>query len=340
MVIYVDLAFFINLFIDASLLLITGSLLQRKMSVRRVLTAAAIGSIYAVATLFPGTAFLRGAIVKWLFSVWMVDTAFGMKTWRSFAYRSWVKLMQVVAAFYAVTFTVAGAIYALHNVFAQNGTTLDGLALVGGQVAWWTGMSTVFLVLSIPLALLLVRFIWGYAIRMKRMNGQVVTVHVALFGQHAELQALIDTGNSLKDPITKTPVAVARIFKLKSLLPQILQQAVNDGKDPLTTVYQQAADLGEFASRISIIPYRGIGGNSGYLLAIRPDKGYVIANGEEVSLTPMLFALQADGFSMLDQFDCILPGSIAGLLVEGRESGVHTRSRTSSDEASHSSHSA
>lgn len=340
LVIYVDLAFLINLFIDASLLLITGSLLQRKLTMRRVFGASAIGSLYAVATLFPGTSMLRSVLVKWLFSVLMVDLAFGMRTLHHKTYRHLVKLMQVVAAFYAVTFAVAGAIYALHNVFATGGASLDGLALIGGQVAWWTSLSTVFLVLSIPLALLLVRFLWSFVIRSKRLSGQVVTMRFTLFGQEAQVQALIDTGNSLTDPITKTPVAVAKIAALESLLPPLLKNAMRDGIDPLAMVYQQTSELGNFATRISIVPYRGVAGNTGYLLAIRPDEAIACIDGLEISLAPLFIALQTDGFSMVDQFDCILPGSTAGLLVEGRESGVNTRSRTSSDETSHSSHTA
>ncbi|PWI57695.1 sigma-E processing peptidase SpoIIGA [Sulfoacidibacillus thermotolerans] len=340
MVIYVDLAFFINLFIDGSLLLITGSLLHRQMKLGRVLFAAFVGSVYAVATLFPGTSVLRMVVVKWLVSVWMVDTAFGLATWRRKKYQAIVKLMQVVAAFYAVTFAVAGAIFALHNMFSKGTATFDGLALVRGQVAWWTSISTVFLVLAVPLALLLVRFLWGYAVRMKRMSGQVVAIQVRLFGQIAQFDGLLDTGNTLTDPLTKTPVAIARVNALVDLLPRPLRQAVTEGKDPLAFVYQSTAELGDFAARISVIPYRAVAGNTGYLLAFRPDEVFAVLEGTERSLAPMLIALQVHDFALLDQFACILPGSIAGLLVEGRESGVHTRSRTSSDEASHSSHSA
>ena len=83
------------------------------------------------------------------------------------------------------------------------------------------------------------------------------------------ITAIIDTGNFLKDPITKIPVIVAEINSLDGLFPsEILHNAskIINGGD---------IDLGEYASKIRVIPFKSLGKDNGLLLGIKIDKAYI-----------------------------------------------------------------
>lgn len=340
MIVYVDVAFAINLLIDAGLLVVTASLLRRRVRMRRVVAAAAVGSLYAVATLFPGTGWLRGAFVKWLCSVWMVDAAFETHAVFSRSLRRLPQLMRIVAAFYAVTFATAGAVYALLGLFSKDSQVLSGFALVGGRVAWWTSIRAVTLVLAVPAGLLAVRGLFSLFGRLRRLASMIFPVRIAIGDRMVTVRGFADTGNALVDPIGRTPVAVVWAESVLHLLPDTLRQAVSEGRDPLGALADAEDGLRDFGPRVRVVPYRTVGGGSGQLLAFRPDEATALLQDREVSLPPMLVGLQLQPLSKAGEFDCILPAGAAASVVEGREKGVDTDSRATSGEAARNSHSA
>ncbi len=340
MVVYVDVAFAVNLCVDACLLLITASLLRHRISMRRAIAAASVGSLYAVATLFPGVGWLRAFLWKWLCSLVMVNIAFSVRIVSRYSYSRLLRMARLTAAFYAVTFAAAGAAYGLDSLFAPRSSAFSGLMLIHGQIAWWTGMSTLGLVIGLPTALMTVRALWGYAVQRRRDSGQMVVMRLSVGERCVEVRALLDTGNTLVDPVTRIPVAVAQADRVAELLPAGLASAISRWQDPLQALYGQSANLEQFASRISIVPYRGVGGHGGHLLAFRPDEAVALQDTGAVSLKPILIAVQLHQLSRGDEYDCILPASVATLLVEGGESSVDADSHTPSGEATRSSHSA
>lgn len=83
----------------------------------------------------------------------------------------------------------------------------------------------------------------------------------------ANIQAILDTGNFLTDPITKVPVLVVEAQKLKDILPNtLLSNLENDS-------YATAIDNIEenIKTRCSFIPFSSIGKKNGLLVGFRPD---------------------------------------------------------------------
>lgn len=326
-VVYVDLAGMINLCIDSALLILTAALMREPWKWRRILAAAFVGSIYAVATLFPGTHLLRTFVAKWLCSVIMVDVAFASKALLSLSYRKWLRLFRQVAAFYGVTFALGGAVYGIHNLFAPASSPFAGLALVDGQVVWWTSVGALGLVFALPLGLVITRFAFGQVKRRQRDHARTCTVDIQLFDRCVTLRALLDTGNELTDPISRQPVCVAHASAVTQLLPDSLAQVIRRGGDPLQALYDNV-DFESLQSRIAIIPYRAVGGRNGQLLAFRPDHVMIkTQDGVTGSLSSLLVALQQAPLTASDAYTCILPASAQSVLEEGRES-VDTSSRT------------
>jgi stage II sporulation protein GA (sporulation sigma-E factor processing peptidase) len=111
----------------------------------------------------------------------------------------------------------------------------------------------------------------------------------------AELNALVDTGNSLIDPISQNPVIIAEFDKIKHLLPQPVAALFDDNsQDDLAAVAAGFA-RGGLNTRIRMIPYSAIG-KSGVILGFRPDKIEVSdKETKDVIIGICDFALSNDG---------------------------------------------
>ena len=81
-----------------------------------------------------------------------------------------------------------------------------------------------------------------------------------------EISAIIDTGNFLRDPITKTPVVVVEKDNLKGLIPDVILENL------VSIINGKEIELGEYASRIRVIPFKSLGKENGLLVGIKINK--------------------------------------------------------------------
>lgn len=99
------------------------------------------------------------------------------------------------------------------------------------------------------------------------------SIKVVIDKKETYIKAIIDTGNFLKEPITKLPVVVVQKDSLKDLIPQLildnLEKIIN-GED---------MNLGQWVSKIRIIPFTSLGKENGILLGIKADK--ILIDSEE-----------------------------------------------------------
>lgn len=97
-------------------------------------------------------------------------------------------------------------------------------------------------------------------------------------GRTAAVRALYDSGNSLTELFSGSPVAVVRRAALESVLPAEVREAL---RDPAAFVSGEAgAGNGGAAaavrSRLRLVPFRSVGGD-GLLPAFRPEHLTVVA---------------------------------------------------------------
>lgn len=136
----------------------------------------------------------------------------------------------------------------------------------------WTGV----LVGSYPIKIAILGGILGFfilTISFKIIKNKITQkdmlypVTIVWENKKANIQAILDTGNFLTDPITKVPVLVVEAQKLKDILPNtLLSNLENDS-------YATAIDNIEenIKTRCSFIPFSSIGKKNGLLVGFRPD---------------------------------------------------------------------
>jgi stage II sporulation protein GA (sporulation sigma-E factor processing peptidase) len=243
-VVYADTLFITNFIMNYFLLLATAKICDAPAKRRRLAASAALGGVYAVAAAIPAAGFLENPAVKIAVGVLLALCAFGGRA--GFA--------RAALVFFAVSAAAAGAALAA--------------SLLGGDILE-----------PINLKILLSSFAVCYAVvtlvfrRAARQKGGTVAVTLRLSGRETRLRALLDNGNSLRDPVTGKQVLVAGLGDLTPLFPRGAREAIADAVR-LGAVRAMEA-LGDEEVRFRLIPYSSVGVEGGMLLAFRPDAAEV-----------------------------------------------------------------
>ncbi len=308
MVVYVDLAFAINFCIDAVLLYATAALLHVASKWYRTLLAAAIGSAYAVATLFPGWQSLSSTPYKLAAAFLMMVISVGAV--RDFITSAgWRRLLLRFISFLGVSAASGGMLLAMQSLFSPSSFSLGQLAYVHQQVVWWTSLDTVAWSILLPLAGVLTLTLFRKVKKGWRTQAFFTRVRLTVDGASVEVSALIDSGNLLKDPIAHLPVAMLNMEAAKRLLPLSVYQLLHEAADPYQILYTISAMHPEWSGKFHIIPYQGVGEKNGMMLGVNLEAAVMLEKSSEVPLSPMMLGLMSDEYFPRADFECILPAT-------------------------------
>ncbi|HPE16063.1 MAG TPA: sigma-E processing peptidase SpoIIGA [Oscillospiraceae bacterium] len=263
-VVYLDSLFLVNTVMDYALLRAAAALSGEPLRRLRLLSGALFGGLYAALRYVPSFAFLRAGPMVLAAGVAMVLLAFSGTR----------RFLRQVLLFFGVACAFAGGVLAA-AIFSGNPLTLP------------VGMEPLLLGGAICYGLFLLVF--RCAAKYGGDGEKLVDVKLACFGHRVELRALVDTGNTLTDPMTNRPVLVAEGEALRDLLPRRLRTLLTPERlrDPVAAMgLASEAGLG---ARFRLLPYRAVGTDGGLLLALRVDEAEIGRRREKnvlVALSP------------------------------------------------------
>lgn len=268
MTVYIDELFFINLVINYLLLLSCAMLCGTAIRRTRFLFGAALGACYACLIFFPELGPLYTVWGKAAFSLLMSLASYGYQGMRAFLRRSFV--------FYVVSFAFGGAMTALFRLAPAGGGALR------------TGLSApVLIAVSLGAYVLMALFLRG-APKLSERAPPRARVEITLFGKSVELEAMVDTGNRLQDPMTNERVVVAEYRSVRSVLPHDVRAILDVfGVADAAGTLRMLADAG-LAERFRLLPFSAVGTKTGLLLVLRADSvrsGEHTTDGAPVALT-------------------------------------------------------
>ena len=208
--VYVDVLFVENLWINVCLLLLTSRLMGYQTDRKRIAAGAALGSMGAC-LLETGSAYLTTAgwfLGTILTAAVMIRTAYGKRN-------TYIKCLVVL---YLEGWLLGGTVRYLEQFYV-----LAGLMMAGG---------------SMVLAGILLAVEW---VLVKLREREDIICPVALYLGEASIstEGLVDTGNSLRDPVSGRPVSVCTEPVLQALVEK-------SGKElfPRLIPYQTVAEHG------------------------------------------------------------------------------------------------
>lgn len=255
MTLYVDIIFLENILMNSIILLATGVILKSSIKIINNLIGSTIGAIYAVIIYTTHIAVYSNLILKIILSIAMVYITFKPPNIKSF--------LKHIIIFYLTSFTFGGVAFALiYFVQPRNILIKDGV-LVG----------------TYPIKIILIGGILGFiiiTISFKNIKGKFTkkdmqcNIIINKNDREANIPAIVDTGNVLKDSITKMPVIVIEKKKLEGIFPNQILENIGD------IISGKEVDLGEYASKIRVIPFKSLGKENGILLGIKTESINII----------------------------------------------------------------
>ncbi|PYG89805.1 stage II sporulation protein GA (sporulation sigma-E factor processing peptidase) [Ruminiclostridium sufflavum DSM 19573] len=258
MEVYWDVLVLENFVINYLILLVTAKFMRLRVSTLRLLTGAIVGALYVgFIILQPDLRVYYTTIAKILLSIFIIAITFSP--------RRIIQFIRTLAIFYISTFIFAGAAFAFLFFNEQGGFVRNGIAYVYGQSQWR------MMVFSLITVGIIIKIFWEVIQSRLIKEKLLVPVKISFDNRVIDLSALIDTGNSLKDPLTNIPVMVVEFNALQELLPQeikgIFAGAQENDLNYVTTIISKS----KWFSRFRLIPFCSLGKENGMLIGFKPD---------------------------------------------------------------------
>ena len=254
-VVYLDVLFLLNFVVDYILLLSAGRLTGEAIHRGRLALGAALGAGYAAAVFLPHMGFLLHPLCKLGAALLTLLVSYGESR----------RLLRVTLAFFGVSAALSGGILAV-ELLGGRGLTLENGVL-------YSTMDLRLVLLSAAGCYVVITLAFQRLGRHSRAAGELVPVILALGGRKVALTALVDTGNTLTDPVTGRPVMVAEGARVSALFPPGCRPEAGELRDPPSAL--ERLGRGALAGRVRLLPYRTVGVECGLLLAVRLDSAQV-----------------------------------------------------------------
>ena len=277
MTIYLDIVFLENLCMNYIILFATGIINKTNINRLRILLSSLLGSVYAIISFVTNLQIYTGITIKILLSIAMINIAFKPNTVR--------KCFKEIIIFYLTSFAFGGcAFFLLYYIRPQDILTKNGIyigsypikiALLGGVVG--------FIIVNLAFKL-----IKG---KMSKKD-MFCDITISLDGKKAKAKAMIDSGNLLKDPISKSPVVVVEKKIIKRIISEtILDEIFNilNGKD---------VNLDDsYMSRVRMLPFASLGKQNGMLIGLKPDSISIIYDDEQKEIKDVIVGIYDKTFT-------------------------------------------
>ncbi len=296
MEIYLDIVVMENIVINYLILLVTAKFSKIRSSNLRLLLGAVLGAAYLVIMiLLPDMKVYTTVLSKFLLSVTMVAVTFHFSKLTLF--------FKTLAMFYAATFLFAGAGFALMFFnrewgIMKNGVLMTPMALLNTK---WSELLMAFVV-----TLIILRIVWD-VIQKKFLREKLLVQMIISFDEKSiQLFALVDTGNSLHDPLTNMPVVVVEYSAVKELLPMDIRDIFEKNSDNDLNMITTTISCSDWFSRFRLIPFTSLGKENGMLIGFRPDYIEIGTEDERKGVKEVIVGIYNRALSRNEQYKALM----------------------------------
>ena len=243
-----------NLLINYIIISCTSMLTKNYINKKRKFIGAFIGMIYSLMYLVPSMNILFTLPIK-LLTILIITSI-------TFSYRDINEYVRILLIFYFTNIFIAGSSF---------------------FIIYFTGISHVTISLIITTTFvsgIILNYIFKDIKTLKYMKEMKKNIDVSINNIDFEFEALIDSGNLLKDPISKNEVVVVKASKLKGIIPdEFLDFDYN--KSNMKDIHEFIDKLDEeISNRVRLIPFRNIS-DSSFIIGIKAD--YIKVDERKIS---------------------------------------------------------
>lgn len=290
MTIYIDVVLIENLIMDYIILLASGLILKIKIKHIRLILASLLGAVYSIIAYMGILELYSSILLKIILSIIIVYIAFNPQSIK--------KMWKDLLIFYLTSFVFGGAAFALiyiirpQDILMRNGLFLGTYPLktvmLGGIVAF-TIIITAFTVVK----------------RKISKKDMFCTIEIKLNGKNIKANAMIDTGNMLKEPITNTPVVVVEHTLLYQCIPK---EILNNLENIIGGDFEKIPDKikQEYILKLKLIPFSSLGKQNGMLLGIKPEYLKIITEEQEKTQKNVIIGIYNKSLTKRGEYRALL----------------------------------
>lgn len=253
-VVWVDVLVLENFFMNLFLLYLLDRLTGSRQIWWKLGLASLAGALYVVVVFFPDLHILYSFLMKFLVSMVMIAIAF-----TPYSFRQFLKLLLL---FYLETFIIGGCIIAVFYIINGDIDAAYGSLLINS-------ISSSYLIYGSIISIIFVKLGFDYFENYYKTENNKIKLDVYMNKRKCSITALIDTGNTLKDPITNIPVIIAYVKAIADLFPDNVKKNIIE-EENYESVIKDIVNS-SLKTRIRIIPYKTIGNDDGMLYGIVVD---------------------------------------------------------------------
>lgn len=271
MTVYVDILLAVNIFVNYFLLLASARLLRREIKRLRLFFASALGSLYSLVIFLPELPEAVSVLMTLAASAVLTVVAFSPKTFKAF--------LREAAVFFAANFAFAGIMLGIWLAFKPSGMVFNN--------------SVVYF--NIDIKVLTVSTVACYAIitlisRLMKRSAPSESVYSVTFsnsGRSVTVNALLDTGNTLRDGFSGKPVIIADESVFTALVGFVPEDCFRGNN---------AVDMMGVQNKIRLIAYNTVG-EKGLLKAVSVDSVSAVTKNGTHTVENALVAQSKTRFS-------------------------------------------
>ncbi len=302
--VYIDVIFLINYIMDLLLLFIVKIILKRNTTRLKLYIAALIGAISScILAIIPQLNGLLQFILSYIIIAYlMVLVAFGQQNTKT--------RMKACIVLYISTFFLGGVLNSLYYTFGFGDIFKE---LFNG--GFLTNRTATYYLVSIITAMGAIYIFIKILMNLRSGALELYETYLHFNDKSIKLMGLLDTGNSLYDPILKKPVLITEYNVIKSLFSDVETRYIerilysldrkftHNSRDEIAIHKDTSAEVDHI--KIRMVPYHSIG-KSGILPAIEINQVVIWDREEKIKNEKVLIGISGTKISKYDEYQIIL----------------------------------
>lgn len=273
MTIYLDIVLFENIILNYIILLSTAIISKAKISTLKIFMSSLIGGIFSILNYIVNIDNICGVILKIGISIIMILIAF-----QDYKLKKFIKELMF---FYLTSFTFGGIAFMLLFFISPNNLIMENNHFIGTypiKIAVLSG-GVGFIIITVIAEII-----------KSNINKKSMICDLEIFygGKYKKLKTMLDTGNLLKEPISKADVVIVEKDSLEGIISNDILKNI---KHILKGKWIESDNIHSY--KFKLIPFSSLGNENGLLIGFKPD--YIKIYGEEECIRKNVLIAIYDG---------------------------------------------
>lgn len=275
---YIDVYFLINLVMDYLILLIVRKLLKCTATHLRILSGSLLGAVLACLAVLVPPGFYKAAAIISFIGIPMLMVRIGL------GYRWGKPAVKGLLSFYAVSFLTGGVFEWLNEYLTNRAGFRTFLFLSAASYG------------IIRAGMEIYRYFY-------QKNGHIYPVTLSWRGKLLNISGLLDTGNSLLDPVSHRPVCIIGYEAISALMTEEIR---NGWKQMIRMETEVAATGQPQGEALYYIPYHAVGKTNGLLPGCSIDYLVIDLDGQKKVVRHPVIGISREPVSSGNRYQMIL----------------------------------